>query len=79
MSTMSKIEWTEVTWNPVTGCDKVSTGCKRCYAERLAKRLKAMNNPRYLNGFKVTMHEDLIELPPPRKANADTLLGRNLD
>ncbi len=63
MSTMSKIEWTEVTWNPVTGCDKVSTGCKRCYAERLAKRLKAMNNPRYLNGFKVTMHEDLIELP----------------
>ncbi len=63
MSTISKIEWTEVTWNPVTGCDKVSTGCKRCYAERLAKRLKAMNNPRYLNGFKVTMHEDLIELP----------------
>ena len=63
MSTMSKIEWTEVTWNPVTGCDKVSTGCKRCYAERLAKRLKAMNNPRYLNEFKVTIHEDLVESP----------------
>ena len=63
MSDASKIEWTQATWNPVTGCDKVSTGCKRCYAERLAKRLKAMNNPRYANGFAVTMHEDLVELP----------------
>ena len=63
MSNISKIEWTQATWNPVTGCDKVSTGCKRCYAERLAKRLKAMGNPRYLNGFDVTLHEDLVELP----------------
>ena len=63
MSNASTIEWTQSTWNPVTGCSKVSTGCKRCYAERLAKRLKAMNNPRYMNGFDVTMHEDLIELP----------------
>ena len=63
MSNASKIEWTQSTWNPITGCDKVSTGCKRCYAERLAKRLKAMNNPRYANGFAVTMHEDLVELP----------------
>ena len=63
MSNTSKIEWTQSTWNPVTGCDKVSTGCKRCYAERLAKRLKAMNNPRYTKGFDVTLHEDLVRLP----------------
>ncbi|MGD9653260.1 MAG: DUF5131 family protein [Candidatus Dadabacteria bacterium] len=63
MATNSKIEWTETTWNPVTGCDKISQGCKFCYAERLAKRLKAMDNPRYKNGFKVTLHEDLITLP----------------
>ena len=63
MSNASKIEWTQATWNPVTGCDKVSTGCKRCYAERLAKRLKAMRNPRYAAGFDVTLHEDLLGLP----------------
>lgn len=71
MSNNSTIEWTEATWNPVTGCDKVSTGCKHCYAERLAARLKAMKNPRYLNGFDLTLHEDLVELPlswkSPRK------------
>lgn len=59
----SKIEWTEKTWNPVTGCDKVSKGCKFCYAEVLAKRLKAMKNPRYLNGFKLTLHEDKVDEP----------------
>ncbi|MCG7500596.1 phage Gp37/Gp68 family protein [Tenacibaculum sp. Mcav3-52] len=59
----SKIEWTEKTWNPVTGCDKVSKGCKFCYAEVMAKRLKAMKNPRYLNGFKLTLHEDKIDEP----------------
>src|SRR5438046_6363417 len=63
MSTNSSIEWTEATWNPVTGCTKVSAGCKNCYAERLAFRLEAMGNPRYGNGFMVTLHEDLIELP----------------
>jgi len=63
MATNSKIEWTETTWNPVTGCDKVSQGCKFCYAERLAKRLKAMGNHRYQNGFSVTLHQDLITLP----------------
>lgn len=52
-----------MTWNPVTGCTKVSQGCKNCYAERMAKRLKAMGSPRYLSGFKVTLHEDLIDLP----------------
>ncbi len=63
MATQSKIEWTEMTWNPVTGCSKVSQGCKNCYAERLAKRLHAMGVRRYANGFKVTLHEDAIETP----------------
>lgn len=60
---MSKIEWTEKTWNPVTGCSKVSQGCKHCYAERMAKRLQFMGNPRYTRGFKVTLHDDLIDAP----------------
>lgn len=59
----TKIQWTEMTWNPVTGCTKLSEGCKNCYAERMAKRLRAMGNPRYANGFKVTVHEDLICKP----------------
>jgi len=63
MADHSKIEWTQATWNPVTGCSKVSTGCKRCYAARLAARLQAMGNARYRNGFEVTLHPDLIELP----------------
>ena len=63
MATASKIEWTEMTWNPVTGCIKVSPGCKHCYAERMAKRLQAMGAPRYRNGFGITLHEDLIDLP----------------
>jgi protein gp37 len=60
---LSKIEWTDSTWNPVTGCSKVSGGCKHCYAERLAYRLEAMGNPRYHNGFAVTLHPDLLWLP----------------
>jgi protein gp37 len=63
MATNSKIEWTQMTWNPVTGCSKVSLGCKHCYAERLAKRLQSMGNPRYKNGFKVTLHPDILVLP----------------
>jgi protein gp37 len=59
----SHIEWTESTWNPVTGCTKVSAGCKHCYAERMANRLRAMGNPRYANGFAVTLHPDLIDAP----------------
>ena len=54
MSTKSPIEWTESTWNPVTGCTKISDGCKNCYAEKLAKRLKAMGQANYKNGFKLT-------------------------
>jgi protein gp37 len=63
MATNSHIEWTEMTWNPVTGCTKVSQGCKNCYAERMAKRLHAMGNERYRNGFRITLHEDLIDAP----------------
>ena len=63
MSITSKIEWTEATWNPITGCTKISQGCEHCYAATLAKRLKAMGNVRYKNEFAVTVHEDLFEKP----------------
>ena len=52
-----------MTWNPVTGCTKISQGCKHCYAERMAKRLQAMGNARYQQGFAVTLHEDLLDAP----------------
>jgi len=60
---LSKIEWTESTWNPVTGCTKISDGCKNCYAERMAKRLKAMGQPNYIKGFQVALHEHVLEYP----------------
>lgn len=63
MATTSSIEWTEMTWNPVTGCIKVSQGCKHCYAERMAKRLQAMGADRYRDGFQPTLHDDLVDLP----------------
>ena len=63
MALNSAIEWTESTWNPVTGCTKVSLGCRYCYAERLAKRLRAMGNANYANGFRVTLHEHMLEVP----------------
>lgn len=63
MSAGSAIEWTESTWNPVTGCTKVSPGCLNCYAERMARRLSAMGQPNYRDGFKVTMHPHVLELP----------------
>lgn len=63
MALKSSIEWTESTWNPVTGCNKVSPGCKFCYAERMAKRLKAMGSENYKNGFKLTLQERALELP----------------
>jgi protein gp37 len=63
MAVKSSIEWTESTWNPVTGCTKISPGCKHCYAERMAKRLKAMGQPNYVNGFELTLHKDALELP----------------
>ncbi len=63
MATNSSIEWTETTWNPVTGCTKISSGCRNCYAQRMAKRLKAMGQPNYVNGFKVSLHPRMIEQP----------------
>lgn len=63
MSGKTKIEWTETTWNPVTGCTPISAGCQHCYAARFAKRLQAMGNPRYKNAFEVTIHKDLIDAP----------------
>jgi len=65
MKTMaqSKIEWTHATWNPITGCTKVSPGCKNCYAERMALRLQAMGQPNYADGFELTLHEHMLERP----------------
>ena len=63
MAQNSKIEWTESTWNPVTGCTKISAGCKNCYAERMALRLKAAGSPNYANGFRVTLHHHALEIP----------------
>jgi len=63
MSTNSSIEWTESTWNPLTGCTKISPGCKHCYAERMAHRLQAMGQPNYANGFKLSLHEHVLEYP----------------
>lgn len=67
MATNSKIEWTEQTWNPVTGCTKVSPGCKHCYAETMAIRLQAMGAPGYENGFALTLMPDRLEQPIVRK------------
>lgn len=64
----SSIEWTESTWNPITGCTKISPGCKNCYAERMSNRLKAMGQPNYANGFQLTLHEHVLEKPLKWKA-----------
>jgi protein gp37 len=63
MGAKSSIEWTESTWNPVTGCTKISPGCDHCYAERLALRLQAMGQPNYADGFRLTVQEHMLELP----------------
>lgn len=63
MALGSQIEWTEATWNPVTGCTKVSPGCKHCYAERMAERLQAMGQPNYRDGFKLALQPQMLELP----------------
>jgi protein gp37 len=59
----SSIEWTEMTWNPTTGCDKISAGCKFCYAEVMSKRLQAMGQEKYKKAFKLTLHPDTLSLP----------------
>ena len=63
MGQYTDIEWTGCTWNPLTGCSKLSPGCKNCYAERMAKRLQAMGNPNYKNGFEPSIHEHIFEAP----------------
>lgn len=65
--TQSAIEWTERTWNPVTGCTKISAGCKHCYADTMARRLQAMGMAGYENGFAVTCHENRLAYPMLRK------------
>jgi len=68
MATRSSIEWTEMTWNPVTGCSKVSQGCRHCYAERMSRRLKGMGVWQYRNGFKVTLAPEMLQVPFTWKA-----------
>jgi len=65
--TKSKIEWTESTWNPFTGCSKISAGCLNCYAEKMAHRLKAMGNKKYRNDFEFTVHRSLFDFPLQQK------------
>lgn len=67
MANASNIEWTEMTWNPVTGCTKISAGCKHCYAETLSRRLRAMGAPGYENGFAVTLHPARLNQPLERR------------
>src|SRR3984893_1818872 len=59
----SSIEWTEMTWNPTTGCNKISAGCKYCYAEVMANRLQAMGLEKYKDGFNIAMHENALNIP----------------
>jgi protein gp37 len=77
MADKSAIEWTDATWNPTTGCTKISPGCKHCYAERLASRLHAMGNVRYRDAFRLTLHRDLLSLPlrwrTPRKVFVNSM------
>jgi protein gp37 len=68
MADTSHIEWTDATWNPVTGCTKISPGCKHCYAERLARRLQLMGQANYRNGFELTLQPHMLELPLRWKA-----------
>jgi len=63
MAGTSSIEWTERSWNPLTGCTKISAGCRHCYAERMAYRLEAMGQPNYRNGFELTLHEHALGIP----------------
>ena len=63
MSSNSKIEWTGATWNPLTGCTKLSPGCRNCYAERLSRRLQAMGQEQYRNGFQLTLHTTMLDAP----------------
>jgi len=74
MSSFSSIEWTEATWNPVTGCSHISAGCAHCYAERFALRLQAAGMAKYKNGFKVTIHEKELLTPQGWRKPHDVFL-----
>jgi protein gp37 len=63
MGANSAIEWVDSTWNPLTGCTKISPGCSNCYAERMSERLRLMGQPNYANGFEVTTHERMLDVP----------------
>ena len=67
MATQTAIEWTEQTWNPTTGCTKISPGCKHCYAETMANRLQTMGTPGYENGFALSLMKERLEQPLRRK------------
>jgi protein gp37 len=69
MANNSSIEWTEATWNPITGCSKISPGCLNCYAERMTRRLKAIGQPNYRNGFALTAHEHALDIPGKWKSH----------
>ncbi|MGA2667363.1 MAG: phage Gp37/Gp68 family protein [Ignavibacteria bacterium] len=75
----SKIEWTEVTWNPATGCNKVSPGCKYCYAEVFAKRLQGMGVNKYENGFELTLQPDVLNLPKRWRGNKTVFVNSMSD
>ena len=79
MAQLSEIEWTDSTWNPVTGCSKVSPGCKNCYAERMSKRLQAMGQRNYVMGFEVATHERTLELPLHWKSRQDIFVNSMSD
>jgi protein gp37 len=79
MAQLSEIEWTDASWNPVTGCSKVSPGCKNCYAERMAKRLQAMGQRNYVKGFEVAAHESTLELPLQWKSRQDIFVNSMSD
>jgi len=77
MAERSDIEWTDSTWNPTTGCTKISPGCKHCYAERLSRRLEGTGHPSYAAGFRLALHEDALQMPllwkRPRRIFVDSM------
>ncbi len=76
---MSKIEWTQATWNPAVGCSKISAGCKNCYAEAMAKRLQAMGTKGYENGFEFTIIPERLEVPRKKKKSTIFFVGSMTD
>lgn len=79
MSGKTKIEWTEMSWNPVTGCTKISPGCKNCYAEAFTRRLQKMGQKKYKNGFKVTTHPGVLNDPNKWKKNTKVFVNSMSD